>query len=97
MTRNRKIEKEKNPPPKSVKPKGSVNFGRMEFINEIVRKTESQVSLGFQAVLGKSYTIICQVIGSPSVAYTEIQSQVGELEQSLQPTISLHSDPLQEE
>ena len=96
MTRNRKREKEKNPPPKPTKPKGSVNLGRMTFIEKILRKAESQASARFQAIPGKCFTVIPQVAGSPSVAHAEIQSQVGGLEQSFQATISLHSDPLQE-
>jgi len=92
----RKIEKEQNPPPKSIKPKGSVNIGRMTFINKIVRKEKSQESIGFRVVTGKSPTVIPQAAGSPSIAHREIQSQIGGSEQSLQATESLHSDPIQE-
>lgn len=85
-----------NPPPKSIKPKGSLNFPRTTFIDKIIRRVESQASVGFQAILGKSSTAIPQAIGSPSAAHAEIQSQVGGLEQSFQATISLHSNPIQE-
>jgi len=47
MTRNRKIEKEKNPPTKPIKPKGSMNLGRTTFIDKIVKRVESQASVGF--------------------------------------------------
>jgi len=77
MTRTIKIEKEKNPPPKPTKPKGSVNLARTTFINEIVRREKSQASVGFQAIPGKSSTVTPQAIGSPSTACAEIQSQVG--------------------
>ena len=50
MTRNKKIEKEQNPPPKPTKPKGSVNLGRTTFIDEIIRREESQALVGFQAI-----------------------------------------------
>lgn len=96
MTRNRKIEKEHNPPPKPTKPKGSVNLGRMTFIYKIVRRAESQASIGFQAIPVKSFIAIPQAVGSPFAAYIEIQSQVGGSKQSLQATIILHYDPLQE-
>jgi len=49
----------------------------MTFIDEIVRRAESQVSVGFQAIPRKSSTIIPQAAVSPSRAYAEIQSQVG--------------------
>lgn len=80
MTRNKKIEKEKNPPPKPRKPKVLVNLGRMTFIDEIIIKAESEASVGFQAIPRKFSIVISQVAGSPSVAYVEIQSQVGGLE-----------------
>ena len=96
MTRNTNIEKEHNPPPKHTKPKGSVNLGRMTFIDEIIRREESQASLRFQAIPGKIYTPIPQAIDSPSTAQVEIQSQVGGSEQSFQDTISLHSNHVRE-
>jgi len=68
----------------------------MTFIDEIIRKAESQASLGFQAVSGKISIVIPQAAGSPSAAYSHIQSQVGGSEESVQATISLHCDPLQE-
>lgn len=96
MTRNRKIEKELNPPPKSTKPKGSVNLGRETFIDKIVRKVESQASVEFWIVPRKSPSTIHRAAASPSTAYAEIQSQIGGYEKSLQVTTNLHSDPLQE-
>jgi len=73
-----------------------VNLGRTTFIDEIVRRLESKASVGFQAIPGKSSTVIPQVVGPSFAAYTKVQSQVGGLEKSLQATISLHSDPIQE-
>jgi len=83
MTWNGKIEMDQNPAAKSTKSKGSVNLWRMAFIDEIVRKAESQASVGIQAVSRKSPTIVPQVAGSPSTAYIEIQNQFGGSEQSL--------------
>ena len=73
-----------------------MNLGRTTFIDKIVKRVESQASVGFQAIPGKISTIIPQEVGSPSAAYAKIQSQVGGSEQSLQAIISLHLDPLQE-
>lgn len=94
MTRNKMTEKEQNPLPKSTKPTGLVNLRRMIFIVEIIRRGESQASVGFHAILGKSSTAIPQAAGPPFAAHAEIQCQVGGLEQSFQTTISLPSDPL---
>ena len=73
-----------------------MNLWRTTFIDEIIRRAESQASVGFQAIPGKSSTAIPQATGSPSAAHAEIQSQVGGSEQSFQAAISLPSDPLQE-
>jgi len=58
MTRNKKIEKEHNPPPKPTKHKGSLNLGRMTFIDEIIRKEKSHASAGFKAIPGKLSIVI---------------------------------------
>ena len=96
MTRNKKIEKDYNPPPKFAKPKGSVNLGRSTFIDKIIRKAESQALVGPQTIYGKSPTIIPRAIGLPSVSYAEIHIQIGESEQSFHVTKNLRSDPSQE-
>lgn len=49
----------------------------MTFIAEIVRRAESQASVGFHTIPRKSSTVIPQVATSPSVSYVKIQSQVG--------------------
>ena len=54
-----------------------MNLGRMTFIDKTVIRGESQASVGFQAIPGKSSTAIPQATGSPYVAHAEIQSQVG--------------------
>ena len=77
MNRNRKIEKGQNPPLKPTKPKGSVNFGKMTFIDKILRRIESRASVGFQTIPRKSSNVIPQVASSPSIAHAEIQSQIG--------------------
>lgn len=77
MTRNKKIKKYQNPPPKSTKPKGSVNLGRSTFIDEIIRKAQSQASIGPLTISIKSPTIIPHKAGSQSATYAEIHSQIG--------------------
>ena len=44
---NKPIKQNKNPP-KAKKPKGPVTLGRTTFIDEILKKTESQPSVGFK-------------------------------------------------
>lgn len=58
MTRNKDLEKDQNPPPKSTKPKGSVNLGRSNFIEKILGKVESQAAVGFQTVSRKIPIVI---------------------------------------
>lgn len=96
MTRNRKIEKYQNPPPKSSKTKGLVSFGRTTFIDKIIRNAESQTSVGFQTLTRKRPTVVPREAGSPSAPYAEIHSQIGGSEQSFQVITNLHSNPLQE-
>ncbi len=60
-----------------------MNLGRETFIDEIIRKVESQASVEFQIVFGKIPTIIHRETTPPSTAYAEIQSQIGGYEQSL--------------
>ena len=57
------------------KPKGSVVLGRTTFIDEIIRKVESQASIGPKIISKKSPTIIPQAVASPSTAHAEIHSE----------------------
>jgi hypothetical protein len=45
MTKKKEPEKPK-PPPKTTKPQGPVPLGRSTFIDNIIRKAESQASVG---------------------------------------------------
>jgi len=53
MSRNKKIEKDQNPPPKSIKPKGLMKLMRSTFIDEIIRKEESQALVGPRTISRK--------------------------------------------
>ena len=56
MTKQKKPEKNLKPLPKPDKAKGSVTLGRSNFINEILRKTESQPSVGPRKVASRQPT-----------------------------------------
>ena len=80
MTRKKKIKTNLNPPSKSTKPTGSMKLGRTSFIDEIIRKSESQASIGPKTISEKSPTIIPQAADSPSLTYAEIHSETKGLE-----------------
>ena len=56
MNKKERLEKDKIPPSKLEKPKGPVTLGRSTFIDEILRKDESQSSVGPQIVAVKHPT-----------------------------------------
>lgn len=73
-----------------------MNLGRSKFIDEIIRKPESQASVGPHTIPRKSPTVIPPIAGSPSATYAKIHSQTGGSEQSFQVTENLHFYPSQE-
>ena len=78
MTRKSKQDKI---PLKPEKPKGLVILGRMTFIDKILKKTESQPSVGPRKVISRQPTSSLQAIESPSIAFVEVHSQTEETEQ----------------
>jgi hypothetical protein len=66
MTRKKDLEKLK-PPPKITKTQGSVIPGRSTFIDEIIKKGESQASVGPRKR-------IPQALVSPTTAHAKIHS-----------------------
>ena len=96
MSRNKKIEKDQNPPPKSIKPKGLMKLMRSTFIDEIIRKEESQALVGPRTISRKIPTEIPQAADLPSTPYVEIHSQINGTKQSFQVTKNLHYNPSQE-
>lgn len=54
-----------------------MNLGRTTFIDEIIRRAESQALVGFHAIPRKISIAIPQATGPPYAADAKIQSQVG--------------------
>ena len=71
-------------PPKTKKPKGQVTLGRTTFIDEILKKTESQPSVGFRKAISRQPTSSLQATESPSEAFAEIHSQIEGIEKDSQ-------------
>lgn len=84
MTKKKRPEKDIIPHPKPEKSKGPVTIGRSTFIEEIIRKVESQSSVGPWTIATRHPTISLQVTGSPSVANAEIHNNTEGSEQSFQ-------------
>jgi hypothetical protein len=86
MTKKKEPEKLK-PPPKTTKSQGLVPLGRSTFIDEIIRKVESQASVGPR----KCSTRTPQATNSPTAAHAEVHSGTEGTEQSFQST---HTPPI---
>ena len=71
-------------PPKIEKPKGPVTLGHTTFIDEILKRTESQPSVGFKRTTSRQPTSSLQATESPSEAFAEIHSQTEGIEQDSQ-------------
>ena len=69
-------------PPKTEKPKGPVTLGRTTFIDEILKKNESQPSVGFKRT--RQTTSSLQATESPSEAFAEMYSQIEGIKQDSQ-------------
>ena len=91
-----KLAKKNKIPPKPEKTKGPVTLGRTTFINEILKKTESQPSVGPRKVVSRQPTSSLQATKSPSVAFAEIHSQTEVIEQDSQEIENPHLISLQE-
>ena len=79
-----------------MKPKGPVILGRTTCIEEIVKRVESQASVGPKIFPTQSPTTLPQAAASPSVAHAEIHSETEGSEQSLQTTEHIGPDPSRE-
>ena len=80
MTRKSKQNKI---PPRSEKPKGPVTLGRTTFIENIIKKVESQPSVGPRKISSRQPTSSLRATKSPSIAFAEVHSQTEETEQEL--------------
>ena len=81
MTRKSKQDKI---PPKPEKPKGLMTLGRTTFIYNIIKKAESQPSVGPRKISSRQPTSSLWATESPSVAFAEVHSQTEETEQDFQ-------------
>ena len=71
-------------PPKTEKPKGPVTLGRTTFIDEILKKTKSQPSVGPRKFISRQPTSSLPTTESPSVAFAKVHSQTEGIEQDSQ-------------
>lgn len=75
MTKNRRAKRDLIPPLRSEKSKGSVPLGQSTFIDEIIRKAESQSSVGPRIISTRNPTVTLQAARSPSATDTEIHNK----------------------
>ena len=61
-----------------------MTFGRTTFIDKILKKTESQSSIGPRKVISRQPASSLWATKSPSVAFAEVHSQTEETEQESQ-------------
>ena len=71
-------------PPRPEKPEGPVTLGRTTFIDNIIKKFESQPSVGPRKIASRQPTSSLRATESPSVAFAEVHSQTEETEQDSQ-------------
>ena len=93
MTRKSKQNKI---PPRPEKPKGPVTLGRTTFIDKIIRKYESQSSIGPRIIIARRPIDFLQTTGSPSVSNAKIHGETEGVEQSFQDTENPQTSPSQE-
>lgn len=78
MTKKKNPENNLKPLLKLDKDKVLVTLGRLTFIDKILKKTESQPSVGPRKATSIPPTSSLQAIGSPSVAFAKVHSQTEE-------------------
>ena len=61
-----------------------MTLGRSTFIDDILRKTESQPSVGPRTVASRQPSVSLQATGSPFVAYAEVHNKMVGTEQGFQ-------------
>ena len=78
MTKQKKPEKNPKPLPKSDKAKWLVTLGRSTFIDDIMKKAESQPLVDPRKVAFRQPSSSLQATESPSIAFAEVHSQTEE-------------------
>ena len=79
-----------------MKTKGTLILGRTTYIDEIIKKFESQASLAPRTTSIQSPNTLPQAVASPSAAHAEIHSETEGSEQSLQTTEHINTDSSRE-
>ena len=96
MTRKKKIETIQNNSKKSSQSQGLVILGRTTYIDEIIRKAESQASIGPRTISIQNPITLPQAVASPSVAHAKIHGEIEGVERSLQTVDHIGIDPSRE-
>ena len=78
MTKQKKLEKNPKPLPKPDKAKVLVTLGWSTFEDEILKKAESQLSVGPRKVASRQPTSSLRTTESASIAFTEVHNQTEE-------------------
>lgn len=78
---------------KATKTQGQVGLGRSTFIVEIIRRSESQASVGPQTIFGNGSTIAPHVAESSTIDHAKIHNKTRGFEQIFQDTPIKHFSP----
>jgi len=84
MTKKKKFENNPKPLPKSDKSKGTVTLGRSTFIENIIKKDESQPSVGPRKVASRQPIGSLRAKDSPSIAFAKVHSKTEKTEKDFQ-------------
>jgi len=76
MTKKKRPENNPIPHPKLEKSKGLVTLGQSTFIDNILKKVESQLSVVPRTIASRQSIVSLRATGSPSVAYAEVHSKM---------------------
>ena len=96
MTRKKNIETIRTNSQKSSQSQGPVILGRETYIDEIIKRAESQASVRPRTISIQNPIMLPQATASPSMAHVEIHGETEGFEQSLQTANHIGTDPLRE-
>jgi len=96
MTKKKRPQKNPILHPKPEKSKGPMTLGRSTFIDDSLKKSESQPSVGPRTIASRQPIVSLQATGSPSVAYVEFQNKMEGTEKSFQEIENSRPIPSQE-
>ena len=96
MTKKKKPKNNPIPLPKPDRSKGPMTLGQSTFIDDTLKKAESQPSVGPRNVASRQPIVSLRSIVSPSIAYAEVHSKTIGTEQSFQEIENSHPISSQE-